>query len=129
MPYFQQHIVMGNLGRDPELKYLPDQTPVLNISIVYKETWKNKDGIEQEQTTWFAATAFNHDAINISKMMKKGDCIQIQGKTRFKSYMDSNSGIQKTVSEIRISSWQAIRYGNRPQMTENDSYVGIHDLM
>ena len=127
MPYFQQQIVMGYMGRNPDLKYLADNTPVLNISISYKEVWKNREGVEQEQTLWFAATAYGNDAENIARIMKKGDCIQIQGKTRFKSYVDPNTGLQKTTSDIKINSWQAIRYGDkRSQATE---FTGVHDLM
>ena len=53
MPYVNKIEVMGNLGKDPELRYLPDQTPTTSISIAYTEKWRDKSGQQQEATEWF----------------------------------------------------------------------------
>ncbi len=125
MPFFNQQIIMGNLGKDPEVRYLPDSTPVSNLSIAYKENWRDKRGELQEYTTWFSATAYGDHALNIAKMMKKGDCIQVVGKSKIQQYQDKKTGQQRTAFDVQIQSWQAIRY----KPTEPQPNHGIHDYM
>jgi single-strand DNA-binding protein len=130
MPFFNQQIIMGNLGKDPEVRYLPDSTPVANLSIAYKEYWWDKQGQQQESTTWFSATAYGDNALNIAKMLKKGDCIQVIGKSRIQQYQDKKTHEQRTALDIQIQTWQAIRYKpTHSQSYANDAENSVHDFM
>ena len=76
MPYVNKIEIMGNLGKDPELRYLADQTATTSISIAYTEKWRDKKtGQPQESTEWFTVVLYGRHAETVCAYMKKGDCI------------------------------------------------------
>lgn len=73
-------IIVGNLGRDPEMRYLPSGTAVTNISVADNRQWTDKDGNKQKETTWFRVSFFGKLGEVINQYFKKGDPIYIEGR-------------------------------------------------
>lgn len=86
MSSMQLFIAIGNLGADPELKYLPAGTPVCNFSIATTEVWKDKAGTKQEKTEWHRCTAWRELAETCSKYLSKGRSVYIEGRLETRTY-------------------------------------------
>ncbi len=85
---FNKVILVGNLGRDPELRYTPQGTPVCNFSIATSEKRKDKTGEWQEQTTWFRVTMWGRQAETASQYLTKGKPVYIEGRLRIEEWTD-----------------------------------------
>jgi single-strand DNA-binding protein len=94
-------ILVGNLGRDPELKYTPSGTAVANFTIATNENWKDKDGQKQEHTEWHRVVAFGKLAEICGEHLRKGKQVYVEGAIRSRSYKD-REGAEKTAMEIRL---------------------------
>lgn len=80
-------IIIGNLGKDPEVKYMPSGEAVCNFSVACNEQWKKKDtGEKQEHTEWFRVAVFGKLAEVCGKYLTKGKQVYIEGKLRTRSY-------------------------------------------
>ena len=97
-----QCIFLGNLGSDPDLKFLPDGREVVNISVACTEKWKDKnDGQIKEHTEWIRAVCFGKRAKAIADYFKKGSQIHITTKSRTRKYQ--KDGIDHWTTEYVIS--------------------------
>ena len=107
MPYLNRIEVMGNLGKDPELRYLPNQTPVTSISVAYTEKGRDKTNNEpRERIEWFTVVLYGKQAETVCRYMKKGDCLWVAGKMQSRRY--DHQGVEKTVYEIIVGEMQII---------------------
>ena len=107
MPYLNRIEVMGNLGKDPELRYLPNQTTVTSISVAYTEKWRDKTNNEpRERIEWFTVVLYGKQAETVCRYMKKGDCLWVAGKMQSRRY--DHQGVEKTVYEIIVGEMQII---------------------
>jgi len=79
-------ILVGNLGRDPETKYLPSGDPVTNFSIATSESWKGKDGQKQDRTEWHNIVCFKRLAEIASEYLRKGSKVYVEGSLRTQSW-------------------------------------------
>ncbi len=77
---YQKLIIVGNLGRDPEMRYTSDGTPVTNISVATSRRWNNSDGSKGEETAWFRVTLWRRDAENAAQYLQKGRQVLIEGR-------------------------------------------------
>ena len=77
---YQKVILMGNLGKDPEMRYTPDGTPVTSFSVATNETWTGRDGQQQERTTWWRVTAWRRLAENCNQYLSKGRPVLVEGR-------------------------------------------------
>jgi single-strand DNA-binding protein len=93
-------ILLGNLGRDPELRYTPNGSPVANFTMATNEVWKDKDGNKQEHTEWHRIVIFGKLAEIAGEYLRKGRQAYIEGSIRSRTYKDRD-GNEKTASEIR----------------------------
>lgn len=85
---FNKIIVIGNLGRDPELRYTPQGTAVCDFSIATNEKRRDKSGEMQDITTWFRITTWNKLAENASKYLSKGKSVYVEGRLRVEEWTD-----------------------------------------
>lgn len=112
-------ILVGNLGRDPELKYMPNGDAVCNFSIATTDTWKDRDGNQQEKTEWHNIVAFKKLAEICGEYLKKGKQIYIEGRIQTRSWEDKD-GVKKYTTEIVANQMQML--GRRDEAIE-DSYT------
>lgn len=84
-------IILGNLGKDPETRYMPNGSAVTNISIATSETWKDKQsGQQQERTEWHRVVFFNRLAEIAGEYLTKGSKVYIEGALRTRKYQDQS---------------------------------------
>ncbi|MDY0020846.1 MAG: single-stranded DNA-binding protein [Anaerolineae bacterium] len=76
---YQKLIIVGNLGRDPEMRYMSDGTPVTSFSIATSRKWTGQDGSPVEETTWFRVSAWNKTAEIAAKYLTKGRQVMVEG--------------------------------------------------
>ncbi len=76
---YQKIIIVGNLGRDPEMRYTPDGTPVTNFSVATNRRWTQADGSSGEETTWFRVTAWDRQAEIAAKYLHRGRQVMVEG--------------------------------------------------
>ena len=93
-------ILIGNLGRDPEVRYLPSGDAVANFSIATTEKWKDKGGEMQEQTEWHRISFFGRQAEICGEYLRKGSSVYIEGRLQTRKWTDKD-GNERTTTEIR----------------------------
>lgn len=96
---FNQATLVGNLGKDPEVKTLPNGDKVANFTIATSETWKDKQGQKQERTVWHNIVCWRGLAEVVEKYVKKGDRVLVTGRIDNRSY-DKQDGTKGYISEI-----------------------------
>src|SRR5262245_64993207 len=94
---FNKVILVGNLGRDPELRYTPQGTPVCSFTMATNERRKDKTGEMQDQTTWFRVTLWNRLAETASQYLQKGRQVYIEGRLRVEEYIDRDGKPRQTL--------------------------------
>ncbi len=106
MASFHQTIIVGNLGRDPETRYLPSGEVVCNFSVAVTEKWKSKDGETKEQTTWYRVNAFSKLAEICGQYLKKGSAVMVVGKMQAREW--EKDGVKRESWELRADSMQML---------------------
>ena len=107
MASFNKIIIVGYLGRDPELRYMPDGTPVCNFTVATTDRRKDKTGEFQDHTTWFRVSLFGRQAEVASQYLTKGRQVFIEGSLSQREYTDKD-GHTRTSLEVRGSELQFI---------------------
>ena len=83
---------MGNLTRDPELRYTPKGTAVAKLGLAVNRSWRNADGQQQDETTFVDVDAFGKQAETLGQYMQKGRPILIEGRLKLDQWEDKNTG-------------------------------------
>jgi len=107
MPNLNRVMLMGNLTRDPELRYLPSNTPVVNLGLAINRRWKNQQGESQEETTYVDCEAFGRSAEVINQYLRKGRPVYIEGRLRFDQWQD-REGQNRSKLKVVVESFQFI---------------------
>lgn len=94
-------MLIGNLGRDAEMRYTPGGVAVATISLATTETWNDKSGQKQEKTEWHRAVLWAKQAESLSQYLVKGKQIYLEGRLQTRSY-DDKDGVKKYSTEIRV---------------------------
>jgi single-strand DNA-binding protein len=112
-------ILVGNLGRDPEMRYLPSGEAVANFSVATTDKFKDKSGALQEATEWHRVAFFGRTAEVCGQYLKKGSQVYIEGSIRSRKYTDKD-GVERTAYEIRGDRMQMLggRSGGMVDMDE-----------
>ena len=101
-------ILIGNIGSDPEIKYLPNGTPVANFSLATSEFWTDKSsGQKQERTEWHRLVLWRKLAEIAGQYLKKGSKIYVEGKLQTRSW-DDQSGQKRYTTEIVVDDMQML---------------------
>ena len=117
-------ILVGNLGRDPEVRYMPSGEPVANITIATSSKYKNKSGEMVEETEWHRVTFFGKLAEIVSQYLKKGRPVYVEGRIKTRKYTDKD-GIEKYATDIIANEMQML--GGREGMGEPSGDEGSYD--
>jgi single-strand DNA-binding protein len=96
-------ILIGNLGKDPEIKYTPGGMPVARMTLATNERFKDKEGNWQDRTEWHNLVAFQRTAEIAGEYLKKGRTVYIEGSLRTNSWDDKESGQKKYRTEIIVN--------------------------
>ncbi len=94
---FNKIILIGNLGKDPELRYTPQGDAVCNFSMATNERRKDKSGEYQDVTTWFKVTLWRNQAENAAKYLSKGRQVYIEGRLQIEDWTDRDGKDRYTI--------------------------------
>ena len=101
--------LIGNLGKDPEIRYMPNGNAVANISLATTESWKNKQsGLNEERTEWHRIVVYGRLAEMCGQFLRKGSKIYAEGKMKTRKWKDSSSGEDRYASEAVITDIESL---------------------
>ena len=103
--YLNKAFLYGNLTKDPELKSLPSGIKVVSFGLATNRTWKDKDGVKKDDTTFHNIVAFGKPAELIAQYLKKGRGVFIEGRIANRSW-DDKDGVKKYRSEVIVENFQ-----------------------
>jgi single-strand DNA-binding protein len=105
-------LLIGHLGRDPEVRYTPDGAPVATFSLATSESWTDKNGSRQEHTEWHNVVAWNKLADLCKRFLSKGRQVYIEGRIRSREWNDRDGNKRRTTEVIAT---QMVLLGSRQQ--------------
>ncbi|GAC24246.1 single-strand DNA-binding protein [Paraglaciecola mesophila KMM 241] len=100
-------ILVGNLGQDPEVRYMPNGNAVANLSIATSESWKDQQGQMQERTEWHRLTMYRRLAEVAGEYLRKGSQIYVEGKLQTRKWQDQQ-GQDKYTTEVIVDQMQML---------------------
>lgn len=120
MPNLNKVFLMGNLTRDPEVKYLPKGTAICQIGMAVNRTWSNEAGEKQEEVTFIDVEFFGKKAEVIGEYCKKGNPLFVEGRLKLDSWDDKTTGTKKTKLKVVGETFEFLggkkeESSNRPQ--------------
>ena len=101
-------ILVGNLGRDPELRSTPSGQPVATFSLATSRKWRDKEGNRQEQTEWHQIVCWGRQAEVAGQYLTKGKQIYVEGRLQTRSWDDRNSGEKRYKTEVVCDNFQML---------------------
>jgi len=104
-------ILIGNLGKDPEIRYMPNGDAVTNITLATTETWKDKTGEKQEKTEWHRITFYRKLAEIVGEYLKKGRSVYVEGRLETRKWTDK-AGVDRYTTEVIASDMKML--GSKP---------------
>ncbi|MDO6618752.1 MULTISPECIES: single-stranded DNA-binding protein [unclassified Shewanella] len=125
-------ILVGNLGKDPEVRYMPNGNAVANFTVATSETWKDQQGQQQERTEWHNIVMYRRLAEVAGEYLKKGSKVYLEGKLQTSKWQDQTTGQDRYKTEINAMEMQMLDsrgqgggqqggmnqgYGNAPQQS------------
>ena len=96
-------ILIGNLGKDPEIRYTQGGDPIANFSLATNEVWTDKSGQKQERTEWHQVEIFGKAAQVARDYLSKGRQVYIEGSIRYDEWPDKTTGEKRKATRIRVS--------------------------
>ncbi len=118
---FNKITIVGNLGRDPELRYTPQGKAVCSFSMATNEKRRDKSGELQDITTWFRVTLWGNQAENANKYLAKGRSVYIEGRLRVEEWTDRDNNTRYTL-EVNATEMQFLGGGRE----DGGDYSGSH---
>jgi single-strand DNA-binding protein len=102
-------ILVGNLGRDPEVRYSPDGAAICNMSIATTSSWKDKaSGEKREETEWHRVVMYNRLAEIAGEYLKKGRSVYIEGRLKTRKWQDKDTGADRYSTEVVADQMQML---------------------
>jgi single-strand DNA-binding protein len=115
MPNLNRVLLMGNLTRDPELRYTPNNTAVVSFGLAVNRRWKNQQGEQQDEVLFVDCDAFGRTAEVINQYLKKGRPVYIEGRLRLDQWTDKE-GQKRSKIKVVIDNFQFL--DGRPEGSE-----------
>ena len=104
---------MGNLTRDPELRYTPKGTAVAKLGLAVNRSWRNADGQQQDETTFVDVDAFGKQAETLGQYMQKGRPILIEGRLKLDQWEDKNTGQNRSKLGVILEKFSFVGGGSQ----------------
>ena len=121
-------ILVGNLGRDPEVRYLPSGGAVANITVATSEAWKDKNtGAMQEQTEWHRVVFYGRLAEIAGEYLRKGSKVYLEGSLHTRKWQDKTTGQDKYATEIKGMTMQMLDGKGGNSSSADDSNAPSYD--
>jgi len=114
MASFNRVILVGNLTRDPELRYTPKGTAVAKVGLAVNRVWTTETGEKKEEVTFVDVDVFGRTAENVGQYMRKGSPILIEGRLRLDQWDDKQTGQKRSKLGVVAEIVQFLSSGNRP---------------
>jgi|MudIll2142460700_1097286.scaffolds.fasta_scaffold263720_2 single-strand DNA-binding protein len=121
-------ILVGNLGKDPEVRYTQTGSAVANFSIATSEQWNDRDGKKQERTEWHNIVVWGKQAEHCGQYLSKGRQVYVEGSIRTRSY-DDKSGNKRYITEIVAQRIQFLGGGGGTRLPQQGMDAGGVDDM
>ncbi|HEU5181348.1 MAG TPA: single-stranded DNA-binding protein [Candidatus Polarisedimenticolia bacterium] len=123
-------ILIGNLGRDPEVKYTQNGTAVANLNIATNEVWTDKAGQKQERTEWHRVVVWGKQAQVLGDLLTKGKQVYVEGSLQTRSW-DDKDGNKRYTTEVRavrvLLMGRAAEGGGRMDQEQPAAEIEMHD--
>jgi single-strand DNA-binding protein len=127
MAGWQQTIIVGNVGRDPEMRYLPSGQAVTNFTVAVTRRWNDRQTNERkEETTWFRVAVWGNQAETANNFVKKGTQIMVIGRISARAYAD-NAGQPAASLELTADTFQLLGSRGEGQGAPQGGYGGGYD--
>lgn len=118
---YNRVILAGNLTRDPQLSYMPNQTAVIDFGLAINRKWKSKAGEQKEETCFVDCRAFAKTAENINKYLHKGDPLFLEGRLTFDSWT-AQDGTKRSKHRVTVDNFQFLGTGEKkPKADEQET--------
>ncbi len=101
-------MLIGNLGRDPEIRTTPSGQPVANFTLATNRRWTDRDGNRQEQTEWHRVVCWGKQAEIAGQYLRKGKQVYVEGRLQTRSWEDRTSGEKRYATEIVCENFQML---------------------
>lgn len=111
-------ILIGNLGKDPETRYMPNGDAVTNITLATTETWKDKNGEKQEKTEWHRVTFYRKLAEIAGEYLKKGRSVYVEGRLETRKWTDK-AGVERYTTDVIATDMKML--GSKPGGTSYEA--------
>lgn len=110
--------LIGRLGRDPEVRYMPNGEAVCNFSVATSESWKDSNGQKQERSEWHNVTMYRKLAEIAGQYLTKGSQVYLEGKIQSRKYQGKD-GIERTAYDIIANEMKMLGGGNDGQQAQS----------
>jgi single-strand DNA-binding protein len=113
MAGYNKVILIGNLTRDPELRYTPKGVAIAKIGLAVNRTWKSESGEQKEEVTFIDVDAFGRQAETLAQYMKKGSPLMVEGRLKLDQWDDKQTGQKRSKMGVTLEGFQFLGGGNR----------------
>ncbi len=113
MASFNKVILVGNLTRDPELRYTPKGTAIAKLGLAVNRTWRSETGEQREEVAFIDVDAFGKQAETIGQYLKKGSPLLVEGRLRLDQWDDKQTGQKRSKLGVVLEGFQFLGGGNR----------------
>ena len=115
-------ILIGRLGQEPTIRYMPNGEAVCNFSVATSESWKDQSGQRQERIEWHNITMYRRLAEIAGQYLKKGSQVYLEGKIQTRKYTDKN-GVERTAYEIIVNEMKMLGGGGNDSGQQTPQYT------
>ena len=115
-------ILLGHLGRKPELRATPAGTSVVNFSLATNREWRDRDGEKHKETEWHQCEAWGKKADLLAEYCDTGDALYVEGRAKTQTWNDEDTGEKKYRHKVIVDQFQFV--GQRQQRSEPAGYQG-----